>query len=252
MTLTDGPEMKDDDKRESYVLLHQPVTLVCGRKLDSNPVAEVTWMNPQGEIVLTDGKYTAYNGPEVVHLNITSAVPADHGTWRCSVNVVSKYSTFDSEENISSRDYFRTLEVELNLFVVGEEYYVHYTTVSCRINITCTLPILSHFFHVHDSVPPGQPVDLSLTDMTPQCYQLRWSAPSNIGQPSLSHYEVTSISSNGEGVVYQTIDNIYKFSNAESGVSYEFSVMAVSVEGGVVGRSSPSESLHLQGSMLIN
>ena len=68
-------------------VLGDPVSLICGYNLDSNPPAAITWSNPQGILVTSSKKYTLDNGPEVVQLNISSVSESDSGTWKCSIKV---------------------------------------------------------------------------------------------------------------------------------------------------------------------
>ena len=70
---------------QRYVLLGDPLSLVCGTGLDSNPQASVTWMAPNGTTIMDNARYDLENGPEIVRLNFTQTSPSDNGIWRCRV-----------------------------------------------------------------------------------------------------------------------------------------------------------------------
>ena len=61
------------------------VSLVCGKNLESNPNASITWINPQSTSMSgsNDDNYAQDDGPEVVQLNIAKASKRDSGTWTC-------------------------------------------------------------------------------------------------------------------------------------------------------------------------
>lgn len=86
MLSTDGPGLLPAST-EYHCLEKCPVSLVCGYNLDSNPPAIITWTDPQGNLVDSNGIYTKENGPKVVQLNISSASKEDGGTWKCNVTV---------------------------------------------------------------------------------------------------------------------------------------------------------------------
>ena len=64
-----------------------PVSLVCGYNLGSEPLASVTWTDPQGNVVTNSDLYAIDNGPSVVRLNITSTNKIHNGTWKCNITV---------------------------------------------------------------------------------------------------------------------------------------------------------------------
>ena len=71
-------------------------------------------------------------------------------------------------------------------------------------------------------------------------------------QVLLSHYEVIVVRSDGNRAVSQTTDNFFKIDNVELGYSSEFSVAAVSEDGGVRGRSLQSDPVRLAGLLTIH
>ena len=74
---------------QRYVLLGDPLSLVCGRGLDSNPQADVVWTAPDGMTISDNARYDLENGPDIVRLNSTHTVMSDTGVWRCIVSVRS-------------------------------------------------------------------------------------------------------------------------------------------------------------------
>jgi hypothetical protein len=72
------------------VPLGDPLSLVCGRGLDSNPQATITWTAPDGTIITNDDRYTLENGSEIVRLNITRVISNDSGIWSCEIIVTSE------------------------------------------------------------------------------------------------------------------------------------------------------------------
>ena len=87
--ILDGPQIVPGVKK-LYVLSGDPVSLICGYNLDSNPRANITWMNPQNQPVNTGGSFVLDDGPMVVQLNISSASSGDSGTWICRVDVIAE------------------------------------------------------------------------------------------------------------------------------------------------------------------
>ena len=66
---------------QRYVLLGDPLSLVCGRGLDSNPQATVIWTAPDGTSILDNARYDLENGPGIVRLNFTRTILSDDGVW---------------------------------------------------------------------------------------------------------------------------------------------------------------------------
>ena len=64
------------------------MTLICGYGLQSNPRATITWIDPNGNIVLaSDENYVQDDGPDVVQLHIKRANRKDRGQWTCKMEV---------------------------------------------------------------------------------------------------------------------------------------------------------------------
>ena len=69
------------------VLQGQPVTLVCGTNLRSNPPSTIQWRDNNGTAFSASGRYVFGNGPDIVHLNVSSTSLSDNGTtWTCILN----------------------------------------------------------------------------------------------------------------------------------------------------------------------
>ena len=87
--------------------------------------------------------------------------------------------------------------------------------------------------------------------MEPNSIQLQWSAPIENGSPIYSYYEAIFVSDSGEGAINHTSENFFNYTSLKLNRSYEFTVMAVSKAGDVVGRSLPSSSIQFIGPVLI-
>ncbi len=79
----DDPELVPGPAKQ-FALLNDPVSLICGYNLDSNPPVNITWTDPQGNVVQNSDRYILDNGPEIVRLNITNTSNNDNGTWKCN------------------------------------------------------------------------------------------------------------------------------------------------------------------------
>lgn len=77
--------------------------------------------------------------------------------------------------------------------------------------------------------------------------KLQWSAPNEKGRPIYSYYEVLLVSNRGDGAINQTSENFINYTSLDLDRSYEFTVVAVSKAGDVVGRSLPSDSILFTG-----
>ena len=75
------------------MLLGDPLSLVCGTGLDSNPQATVTWTAPNGTTIMDSTRYSLINGPEIVKLDLTRTIQSDAGMWRCDIRTESDHYT---------------------------------------------------------------------------------------------------------------------------------------------------------------
>ena len=225
----------EENEKDIYALLGSPVSLVCGYKLISNPSAVITWRDPQNKQVSDSDQYLVDVGPSVVQLNITKASKSDNGTWKCTVNVTSPYDSFHQKasNSLTSNIYSKIREIEVRLTIVGE-YDLIITAMKSYTSISST-------------VPPSKPNNLTLTDMKQNSIKLQWSAPIENGYPTYSCYEAIVVDNSGEGAIIQTSENIHNYTTLELNRSYEFTVVALSVAGDVVGRSTLSNSTRLTG-----
>ena len=108
-----------------YVLLGDPVCLICGYNLDSNPPAVITWTGPYGKVVTKNmDSYIMDNGPQVVQLNITNADESDGGRWTCNVRVSDEcvHRVVDGILKDECTAIARNRSFDTQLVVVGEYF----------------------------------------------------------------------------------------------------------------------------------
>ena len=107
---------------QRYVLFGSSLSLVCGRHLDSNPNATVTWTAPDNTDIMENARYRLENGPEVVRLNLTRTIMSDNGIWRCEVIVRSERNALGNDRNLVLvvPEVIGTLIQEFLLTVIGE------------------------------------------------------------------------------------------------------------------------------------
>ena len=100
----DGPSFQSDGPQQMptqvYILLGNPLSLVCGRGLESNPSATITWTGSDGTTIMDTPRYDLENGPQIVRLNFTNTIMSDNGMWLCEVEVRSQRHVLDSEGNL--------------------------------------------------------------------------------------------------------------------------------------------------------
>ena len=82
---------------QHYVLLGSPLSLVCGRGLESNPAASITWLDNNGTAIVDNARYDLETGTAIVRLNFTRTIPSDNGIWTCEVVVRSQRWVVNSE-----------------------------------------------------------------------------------------------------------------------------------------------------------
>ena len=88
---------------------------------------------------------------------------------------------------------------------------------------------------------------MKIADCGPICIRLHWQKPLKLGQPILSHYEVTYIDEEGRGSTARTSDTTLTFDELVPGMVYQFTVVAISKIGNVVARSLQSDPLKFPG-----
>jgi hypothetical protein len=85
----DGPSFQLDGPQQMptpvYVLLGNPLSLVCGRGLESNPNATIAWLDTNNMAIVDNARYDLESGREVVRLNFTQTILSDTGIWTCEV-----------------------------------------------------------------------------------------------------------------------------------------------------------------------
>ena len=117
--MTEGPT-------ERYVLLGEPLSLVCGTGLDSNPHASVTWMAPgETNAIVNNDRYDLENGREIVRLNFTNTIMGDNGLWKCVVAVMSgRYIVSSGNLVFQDRANIGSITRDIQLTVIGELWFL--------------------------------------------------------------------------------------------------------------------------------
>lgn len=82
----DGPVITEGPG-EQYAILGDPVSLICGYNLESNPTSVVTWRDAQGNVVKNSTGYCQGDGPDVVELHIYKVSKNNEGLWSCGIEV---------------------------------------------------------------------------------------------------------------------------------------------------------------------
>ena len=109
---------------EHYVLLGDPLSIVCGTGLDSNPQATIAWIaSDTSRITMNMGRYTLDNGPEIVRLNFSIALMSDNGVWMCEVLVMSsRHIVSGGQLVVQDSALIGSITQNIQLTVIGELY----------------------------------------------------------------------------------------------------------------------------------
>ena len=84
---SDGPEI-EYGPTERAVRLGDPLMLLCGTGLDSNPRATVMWLDPAGGVVADNDRYDLIQDDAgIVRLDFNRTIDTDMGIWTCSIRV---------------------------------------------------------------------------------------------------------------------------------------------------------------------
>ena len=120
--LTDGPSLAVFGPSQYFVLLGDPLSLVCGADLDTNPQATITWTADGTTIVVDSPRYSVDNGPEVVRLNFTQTFLSDAGMWRCDIRTESDQYIISNGSLVpmNSTVIGVTIQHDVELIIVGE------------------------------------------------------------------------------------------------------------------------------------
>ena len=98
------------------------LSLICGIGLDSNPRVNVTWMAPDGTIIMDNARYDLENGPEIVRLNFTRTSLSDNGIWRCRIFTESdQYVVSNGQLVQQDSDIIGEVIVDIQLTIIGKE-----------------------------------------------------------------------------------------------------------------------------------
>ena len=105
------------------MLLGDSLSLVCGRGLDSNPQATITWAAPDGSTIVNNAKHSLENGPKFVRLNFTRTISSDAGVWTCDIRVESERYIVSNGSLIRTDPAIIGIPIQLaiQLTVIGKE-----------------------------------------------------------------------------------------------------------------------------------
>ena len=112
---SDGPDILPGPMQVA-VRLGDPLSLVCGTNLMSNPSAAITWRDPNG--VVDNTRYDLVNDGTGIRLNFTNTISSDTGTWTCSVLVEGNNVTVGNKTQ--PRLLIGERNITIDLTVVGE------------------------------------------------------------------------------------------------------------------------------------
>ena len=107
---------------ERFVLLGDPLSLVCGTGLDSNPQATITWTASDATVIAVNiGRYALENGPKIVRLNFSTTMLSDNGVWRCNVMVTSdRYVEIEGQLFLQTGALIGSISQDIQLTVIGK------------------------------------------------------------------------------------------------------------------------------------
>ena len=220
------------------MLLGDNFSLVCGRGLDSNPQATITWTAPDGAIIVDNARYVLENGPDIVRLNFTQTILSDSGIWTCDVIVRSERHIVSSEGEL-----IRGGQITIGTPV---RYQFMVTVIGESLIVTVNdLFVIIHAILNPCTVPPGQPHQLSVKNIGAAWVRISWQPPLEVNFP-ITRYEVIARDVGGVHLLNTSkLDNstIIRVAGLLRGTTYNFSVVAVSQAGEVVARSAESVPL---------
>ncbi len=119
LTALDGPSIRKGG-RERASKLGDPLTLLCGDTLRSNPAASVSWRQPDGGVVTEGGRYTVINDATGLKLILTGTVPSDNGLWTCNVTVTAANVTVPPHGMVAPSVQVGQEQSQINVLVVGK------------------------------------------------------------------------------------------------------------------------------------
>ena len=104
------------------MLLGNPLSLVCGTGLDSNPQATITWISPDVSVITDSSRYRLENGPEIVQLSFTHTILSDAGMWRCNIRTESDQNVVKNENLVplNSTVIGVVIQCDIELVIIGK------------------------------------------------------------------------------------------------------------------------------------
>jgi hypothetical protein len=140
--VADPPSFETEGPTERYVLLGEPLSLVCGTGLDSNPQATITWTAPDRTTIVDNNRYNLENGPAIVRLNFTNTIMGDNGLWKCVVTVTSgRYIVVGGILIFQDQAIIGSITRDIQLNVIGELRFVSSILPSVHVHEVYHQPI---------------------------------------------------------------------------------------------------------------
>ena len=212
---------------------------MCGRGLDSNPEASITWLDPNNMAIIDNTRYDLENGTDVVRLNFTRTIPSDNGMWTCEVVVRSERYVVGSNGDLVRGGIAvigNILKHQFIVTVIGEPFK------SITIMVFHIKTIINYFV-----APPGQPRSLADEDIGATWVRICWEPPFDVDFP-ITRYEIIARPLNNVNAMVvnmSTSDNntFVNVTGLDPGTTYDFSVVAVIEAGDVITRGIESTPL---------
>ena len=233
----DPPSFVTQGPTERYVLLGDPLSLVCGSGLDSNPQATITWTASDATTITRNmGRYILENGPEIVRLNFSTTMMSDNGVWRCNVMVTSdRYIAIDGRLLLQTDGLIGSISQDIQVTIIGE--------LQSYINNECI--ILADFDCFSSPATPGPPSVPAIENIGATWARICWVAPVMADSP-ISRYRIIAREVGGQGIVTEnttTNATMFNITGLLPATNYSFSVVAISEGGDVIAISPEGPSI---------
>ncbi len=115
-----GPSIERGPEQRA-IPVGEPLSLVCGTNLMSNPQASIRWIDNQGVDVTSPSRLNTFANNTLVSLEFDNTTSQDTGTWSCVVTVVGTDVTQPSPGGgVTPSVTIGEVTINISLTVVGE------------------------------------------------------------------------------------------------------------------------------------